>query len=69
MLTKDQEAFLDKLSEEGRLCNVCYYAYDGCNGGVKGGPNGPIFPPCTESDYEIFIDIAALEELMLDEGE
>ena len=69
MLTKDQEAFCDKLCEEGRLCNVCYYAYDGCTGGVKGGPNGPIFPACTESDYEIFIDIATLEELMLDEGE
>ena len=67
MLTKDQEAFLDKLADEGRLCNVCHCAYDGCVGGVRGGPNGPIYPPCTESDYENFIDLAALEELMLEE--
>lgn len=64
MFTKEQIAFLDKLADEERLCNVCYMLHHGCNGGVHGGPNGPIFPKCTESDYEVFVDIDALEEEM-----
>lgn len=67
MLTEDQKTFLDNLYEQSRLCEVCPYAAEGCTGGVRGGPNGPIFPPCADGDYECFIDIVALEELMLEE--
>ena len=69
MLTAEQEAFLDKLSYEDRLCEVCICAANGCEGGVHGGPAGPIFPPCTESDYEYLVDLAALESLMEEEAE
>lgn len=68
MLTDEQVAFLDNLSYEDRLCEVCIYAAEGCEGGVHGGPTGPIFPPCTESDYECLVDLAALESLMEEEA-
>lgn len=69
MLTAEQEAFLDKLSYEDRLCEVCIYAADGCEGGVHGGPTGPIYPPCDDSNYETFVNLTALESLMEEEAE
>lgn len=38
-------------------CNNCPYAEIGCSGGVKGGPHGPIYPPCADAkdDDEIKI--------------
>lgn len=65
ILTKEQQTFLDRLYEASRLCEVCQCASLGCHGGVHGGPNGPIYPRCTESGYESVIDLAALEDLML----
>lgn len=66
-LTAEQKAFLNKLADEERLCEVCLYAIEGCTGGVHGGPNGPIFPACTEKDYEYLVHLDALESLMEDE--
>ena len=66
-LTAEQQAFLNKLADEERLCEVCLYVTEGCTGGVHGGPNGPIFPACTEKDYEYLVDLDALERLMEDE--
>lgn len=45
------------------LCKYCYHMEEGCAGGVTGGPNGPIFPPCSERgldeedfDLESYLD-------------
>ena len=47
------------------LCKYCAYSSD-CNGGVKGGPNGPIFPPCSngldEDDFDLESYLADLED-------
>lgn len=44
---------LDEMKEELEdaelLCKCCFYK-DECSGGVTGGPNGPIYPPCCDSD-------------------
>ena len=66
-LTAEQIAFLNKLADEERLCEVCLYAIEGCTDGVHGGPNGPIFPACTEKDYEYLVNLDALESIMEDE--
>jgi hypothetical protein len=31
------------------------------------GPNGPSYPACAGGDYETFVDLDALEELMQEE--
>lgn len=47
MTDKELNNMLDIISENGTLCLVCKYFSD-CNG-LTLGPNGPIYPPC--SDY------------------
>lgn len=42
---------IEVLLEHENACNVCRY-YDTCNGGVTGGPDGPIYPPCCDAGYE-----------------
>lgn len=42
---------IDVLLEHEQVCSVCRYESD-CRGGVHGGPNGPIFPPCCDAGYE-----------------
>lgn len=44
----DYNLMLDVISEEGRVCEVCRYEHI-CYGGVSGGPNGPIYPPCADN--------------------
>lgn len=47
------------------LCKYCAYSSD-CNGSVKCGPNGPIFPPCSdgldEDDFDLESYLADLED-------
>lgn len=33
-------------------CQYCKFS-DDCNGGVRGGPSGPIFPPCADGELEM----------------
>lgn len=53
----------EKVWEAERQCDACTYQSDGCGGGVHGGPNGPIYPPCAERDPEDYMDIDLLEEV------
>ena len=53
---------LDKIIEHERLCNVCQYRHD-CSGGITGGPNSPIYPPCCEHCLENFICENLVEEV------
>lgn len=46
-----------------RLCDVCKYSSAGCGGGVHGGPNGPIYPPCADSDPQSYVDEDRLENV------
>ena len=40
---------IEVLTEHELACEVC--RYDGlCRRGVTGGPNGPIYPPCCDTD-------------------
>ena len=59
------EEMADFVEENGNICNACQYQSDGCDGGVHCGPNGPIYPPCTDTDYEDFLD----QELLTEEYE
>lgn len=42
-------------------CGYCHFS-DDCKHGVSGGPNGPIYPPCVDCDYEYYIDADLLLE-------
>lgn len=49
------------------LCEYCRYSGD-CSGGVHGGPNGPIYPPCADRLDEADFDLDTyLEDLENDE--
>ncbi len=50
-------------------CSYCIYDTD-CDRGVTGGPNGPIFPPCCDSDFreELLDADALLEDLNREEA-
>lgn len=48
------ETAIDILLEHEQICSVCKYEGD-CSGGVSGGPSGPIYPPCSDGDYEALI--------------
>ena len=45
---------VDILLEHEQICSVCKYE-DECGGGVSGGPNGPIYPHCSNGDYEALV--------------
>lgn len=63
---------LNYLIENELVCNACPYQAEGCDGGVRGGSNGPIFPPCADGDYEALLDYDSIEEAFekhYDEGE
>lgn len=44
------------------LCKYCIYEIDCSGGSVTGGPNGPIYAPCADSDPENWFDIDAYKE-------
>lgn len=48
-------------------CRYCRYSVD-CNGGVRGGPNGTIYPPCADGKPEYCLDENAVLEA-IEEGE
>lgn len=52
---------IDSLDGD-ELCNYCRYKYEGCNGGVTGSPNGPIFPPCSDEFQEEWFDLESYTE-------
>ena len=45
-----------------RQCEVCKL-YGDCAGGVRGGPDGPIFPACCDSDPANYVDEVYLEDV------
>lgn len=50
------------------MCQYCHYDCD--NTGVRGGPNGPVYPPCADwddSDHAEHLDIEAILEDMKEE--
>lgn len=55
------EEWLNHLDGDA-LCAVCSYSVMGCTGGVRGGPNGPIYPPCADSDADEIVDMDAARE-------
>lgn len=64
-MTEDELDFLEVLEEQDRLCEVCQNRFK-CHG-LSMGPYGPSYPACADGDYEIFVDLDALEELMKEE--
>lgn len=52
---KSAREIIDSIDTE-ELCKYCSYASE-CTGGVTGGPNGPIYPPCydglDEDDFDL----------------
>lgn len=44
------------LEEHNRICDACKFQHEGCSGGVHGGPNGPIYPPCTDGKANEYLD-------------
>lgn len=47
LLNPTLEKMAKTLENEEKLCECCWYETV-CSGGVSGGPNGPIFPPCCD---------------------
>lgn len=48
-------------------CQYCRFN-DDCDGGVRGGPGGPIFPPCADGGPEMCLDENAILEAIESEG-
>lgn len=59
---------IDSLDGD-ELCNYCDCKFDGCKGGVSGGPNGPIFPTCSDGLDESHFDLESYLEDREEEGE
>lgn len=60
---KSVEEIIESL-DKGLLCNYCRYGLEGCEGGIKGGQNGPIYPPCADGlDTDDFDINAYLDDL------
>ncbi len=60
--------FIDEITQEivdrhgeKELCKYCIHEGD-CSGGVVGGPNGPIYPPCADSKPEDWFDLDSYVE-------
>lgn len=64
----DDDKRIDEWLESRDGDDYCYYCRYGadCDGrGVKGGTDGPIYPPCYDLDYkEELLDVEALLEDM-----
>ena len=54
---------LDKIFDCERQCDICIYRSEDCDGGVHGGPNGPIYPPCADKDFGYWADEDLIEEV------
>lgn len=59
----DFKMMVEAVIDHDRLCDACKYQHDGCNGGVSGGPNGPVYPPCADLEPESYVDDDYLREV------
>ncbi len=69
----DDDKRIDEWLEHHDGEDYCHYCIlqDDCDGrGVRGGPNGPIYPPCCDLDYneELLDDESLLEDLKSEEA-
>ena len=62
MMTENEKAFMYDLEKQDRLSEVCRHQFY-CHG-LSLVPYGPCYPACADGDYECFVDLDALEELM-----
>lgn len=60
------EYMLDKILHDDLCCQICIYRSDCSGGGVHGGPNGPIYPPCADKDFDLWVDEDLIEEVYRD---
>lgn len=56
------EDMIQVILENGRECDVCIYR-NRCPKGVSGGPRGPMYPPCSDGDYERLADEDRVNEV------
>lgn len=63
MIDNPIDYMLQKIFDCERQCDVCIYRSRDCDGGVHGGPNGPIFPPCADKDFGLWVDEDLIEEI------
>ena len=63
MATFDEMA--EYVENNGNICNACSFQIEGCDGGVRGSPSGPIYPPCADTDYKDLLN----EERLIEEYE
>lgn len=61
---KSVREIIDGLDGD-ELCKYCSYSPD-CDGGVRGGPSGPIYPPCADGldarDFDLDAYLADVED-------
>ena len=62
-MSEDLLKMLETVDDHERRCDACKHQNDGCAGGVTGGPNGPIYPPCSDLGPEEYIDEDLLKEV------
>ena len=63
MMNSPIDYMIQKIFDCERQCDICCYKYDGCDGGVHGGPDGPIYPPCADKDFGLWVDDDLIEEV------
>lgn len=63
----DIQRIMGNLDLEG-LCKYCKYSSE-CSGGVRGGPDDPIYPPCADGLDEDDFDLESYLEDAEDEDE
>lgn len=51
------------IEQREHLCDICRYRSYDCDGGVRGGPRGPIYPPCADGDLGSWVDEDLIEEV------
>ena len=56
---------LEAIESKGLICDVCSFFPKLCSGdgGVRGGPNGPIYPPCADAETYDFVSPDKVEEI------
>lgn len=63
----DVRKIIDSLDGDD-LCQYCQFRND-CYGGVSGGPNGPIYPPCADGLDEDCFDLESYLSDLEEDGE
>lgn len=53
---------VEVIMDHERVCDCCIHNGD-CSGGIHGGPNGPIYPPCAECDPLVYMDTDLIAEV------